>query len=402
MNDMKKEIGLYIHIPFCVRKCLYCDFLSGAADENTKKDYVNALIAEISQWKNIIKEKYKVKTIFIGGGTPTCLPPNLLMLIGDALSDMTDYVTEYTIESYPGTITKKHIEAFKHMGINRVSIGLQSANDDELKNLGRIHTYKEFLECFEMLSSEGFDNIKIDIMSDIPGQTIKSYENTLKKVIGLRSEHISAYSLIVEPGTPFYDMEQSGKLDIADEETDRQMYHLTKDILLRYGYKRYEISNYSLTGFECKHNLTYWKANEYLGLGLGAASYLDGMRFSNERDIKRYLEMHNKKEMHNEKVSSIKNIFSVKEIAEKKEDINILTKENMMEEFMFLGLRKCEGVSCNEFEVRFGISLRSIYGDVIDRFLKNKLLAEDNNSGRIYLTERGMDISNYVMSEFML
>ena len=402
MNDMKKEIGLYIHIPFCVRKCLYCDFLSGAADENTKKDYVNALIAEISQWKNIIKEKYKVKTIFIGGGTPTCLPPNLLMLIGDALSDMTDYVTEYTIESNPGTITKKHIEAFKHMGINRVSIGLQSANDDELKNLGRIHTYKEFLECFEMLRSEGFNNINIDIMSDIPGQTIKSYENTLKKVIGLRSEHISAYSLIVEPGTPFYDMEQSGKLDIADEDTDRQMYHMTKDILFRHGYKRYEISNYSLAGFECQHNITYWKADEYLGVGLGASSYLDGMRFSNEIDLQRYIEMHNKKERHNEKESSIKSITSVKEIAEKKEDVSILTKENMMEEFMFLGLRKCEGVSCNEFEVRFGISLRSIYGDVIDRFLKNKLLAEDNNSGRIYLTERGMDLSNYVMSEFML
>lgn len=402
MNDMKKEIGLYIHIPFCVRKCLYCDFLSDTADDKVKKDYVNALIEEISQWKEIIKEKYKVKTIFIGGGTPTCLSPDLLMHIGDALSGMTDYVAEYTIESNPGTITKKHIDAFKQMGINRVSIGLQSANDDELRRLGRIHTYNEFLECFELLRSEGFNNINIDIMSDIPGQTIESYENTLKKVIGLRPEHISAYSLIVEPGTPFYDMEQSGKLDIADEDTDRQMYHLTKDILLRYGYKRYEISNYSLTGFECKHNLTYWKADEYLGLGLGAASYLDGMRFSNEMDLQRYIEMHNKKEMHNEKESSIKSITSVKEIAEKKEDVSILTKENMMEEFMFLGLRMCSGVSGKEFEARFGVPLRSIYGDVIDRFLKNKLLAEDNNSGRIYLTERGMDISNYVMSEFML
>lgn len=402
MNDMKKEIGLYIHIPFCVKKCFYCDFLSGASDDNTKKDYVNALIAEISQWKDIIKEKYKVKTIFIGGGTPTCLSPDLLMLIGNALSGMSDYVTEYTIESNPGTITKKHIDAFKQMGINRVSIGLQSANDDELRRLGRIHTYKEFFECFEMLRSEGFNNINIDIMSDIPGQTIESYENTLKKVIGLRPEHISAYSLIVEPGTPFYDMEQSGKLDIADEDTDRQMYHMTKYILFRHGYKRYEISNYSLAGFECQHNITYWKADEYLGVGLGASSYLDGIRFSNERNIKRYIEMHNKKEMHNEKESSIKNIFSVKEIAEKKEDVSILTKENMMEEFMFLGLRMCRGVSGKEFEARFGVPLRSIYGDVIEKFLKNKLLAEDNNSGRIYLTERGMDLSNYVMSEFML
>ena len=394
---MKKEIGLYIHIPFCVKKCLYCDFLSGAADNNTKKAYVDALIAEILQWKDILKEKYKIKTIFIGGGTPTCLPPDLLLFLGDKLSDITEFVTEYTIEANPGTITKSHIDAFKHMGINRISLGLQSANDDELKGLGRIHTYNEFIECFKMLRNEGFNNINIDIMSDIPGQTLESYKDTLNKIVRLKPEHISAYSLIVEPGTPFYEMEQAGKLDIADEDTDRQMYHLTKDILQNSGYNRYEISNYSRAGFECQHNITYWTADEYLGAGLGASSYLDGIRFSNERNTSKYIETYSTNIN-----TGMKKGITVKEIAEKKDDFSILTRENMMEEFMFLGLRMCKGVSLEEFERRFGVSLRSVYGDVIERFLKNRLLAEDNNSGRIYLTEHGMDLSNYVMSEFML
>jgi len=414
---MKKDIGLYIHIPFCVRKCFYCDFLSGAADDNIKEEYVSALISEIRQWKGIIRQNYNIKTIFVGGGTPTCLEPELLHDIGNELSDIVDSVEEFTIEANPGTITKKHINIFKEIGVNRVSLGLQSAVDDELKKLGRIHTYDEFLKSYDMVHRGGINNINIDIMSDIPGQTLESYQYTLNNVVKLKPEHISAYSLIIEPGTPFYEMEQSGKLDIADEDTDRKIYHFTKEFLRKNGYKRYEISNYSHEGMECKHNMIYWRADEYLGVGLGASSYIAGIRFSNERNLGKYINENSKSSEY--KMSADYNKVAgsntdsegklaadkyeqVKNIAHTKEDVTVLDRKDMMEEFMFLGLRMCEGVSYKEFKRRFCVDIREIYGGVIDKFLQNKLLAEDGNSGRIYLTERGMDISNYVMSEFML
>ena len=436
--EIKKNIGLYIHIPFCIRKCLYCDFLSGAADDNVKKEYVSALISEIRQWKGIIRQNYNIKTIFVGGGTPTCLEPELLYDIGNEMSDIVDSVEEFTIEANPGTITKKHIDIFKEIGVNRVSLGLQSAVDAELKKLGRIHTYEDFLKSYDMVLNGGITNINIDIMSDIPGQTLESYQYTLNNVVKLKPEHISAYSLIIEPETPFYEMEQSGKLDIADEDTDRKMYHFTKEFLRENGYKRYEISNYSHEGMECKHNMIYWRADEYLGVGLGASSYLAGMRFSNERKLEKYIEVYHGNEKSNvfdinmnRSISAVSKIVSekkivvdyseeadkktnakesamlakfeeVKNIADTKEDMTVLDRKDMMEEFMFLGFRMCEGVSYKEFEKRFCVDIREIYGSVIDKFLQNRLLAEDCNSGRIYLTERGIDISNYVMSEFML
>lgn len=401
MKTVKKDgLSLYIHIPFCVQKCLYCDFLSFSASSRGKQEYVKALLNELAAWEEILKEKtintgrLYFGTVFIGGGTPTCLEPSMLLKIVQAVTKYTDKDTEFTIEANPGTITDSHISVFKEAGINRVSLGLQSAQDRELAKLGRIHTYKEFCISYHKLEKAGFGNINIDIMAGIPGQDIASYKDTLEKVLALAPAHISVYSLIVEPGTAFYKMQEQGELDIADEDTDRHMYNLAKEILGKYGYNRYEISNYSKKGMECQHNITYWTGGDYLGTGLGASSYINGARFTGTRDFNKY--------------TSIFKDRAGPGLAEKQIQENTsgsyekLSVKSQMEEFMFLGLRMCRGVSKSEFTDRFGISMDKVYGSVINHFLQNQLLAEDVNSGRIYLTGRGIDISNYVLSDFIL
>ena len=278
---------LYIHIPFCVQKCLYCDFLSFSVYNESikqKEKYVSALINELSAWEQIFKN-INFDTVFIGGGTPTCLEPEYLLKLGQVVNKYTDIQTEFTIEANPGTISEEHIEVFKKIGINRISLGLQSAQNNELKSLGRIHTYEEFYKNYIKLKRAGFDNINIDIMAGIPYQTIESYKDTLYKVLALEPQHISAYSLIIEPDTIFYEMQERGELKVVDEDTDREMYSMTKEILQKYGYNRYEISNYSKHGKECRHNIAYWIGKDYLGIGLGASSYIDGIRFTGTRDL---------------------------------------------------------------------------------------------------------------------
>lgn len=399
MKTIKENIlSLYIHIPFCVKKCFYCDFLSFNADETVKQEYVNALFNELAVWEEILNnngtKKIYFKTVFIGGGTPSCLSAPELFKIVQAVKKYTDKYTEFTIEANPGTITDSHISVFKEAGINRISLGLQSAKDNELKKLGRIHTFKDFCSSYEKLQKTGFKNINIDIMAGIPGQTLGSYKDTLHKVVTLKPAHISAYSLIVEPGTVFYKMQKQKTLEIADEDTDRAMYTLTKELLAVYGYNRYEISNYSQEGMECRHNIVYWTGGNYLGLGLGASSYIDGIRFTGTSSLYQYI-----------------NIFkeTIKPgMAKTKIQENICTNyeklsiKSQMEEFMFLGLRMCNGVSKDLFKKRFGISMDKVYGNVIKKFLKNNLLKEDSKNGRIYLSDRGIDISNYVLSEFIL
>ena len=383
-----------------MRKCLYCDFLSFSASNSKKQDYVKALVNELAAWEEIIKEKITnmdklyFKTVFAGGGTPTCLEPSMLLEIAQAVRKYTDENTEFTVEANPGTITDSHISVFKEAGINRVSLGLQSAQDRELAKLGRIHTYKEFCNSYNKLEKAGFGNINIDIMAGIPGQDIPSYKDTLEKVAALAPAHISVYSLIVEPGTAFYKMQEQGELDIADEDTDRQMYSLAKEILGKHGYNRYEISNYSKKGMECLHNITYWTGGNYLGTGLGASSYINGTRFTGTMDFNKYTCIF--KDMAEQGMAG-NQVW--KNIGTSYENLSV---KNQMEEFMFLGLRMCKGVSKSVFMDRFGISMDKVYGNVIKHFLQNQLLAEDVNSGRIYLTERGIDISNYVLSDFIL
>lgn len=287
---MEQNLSLYLHIPFCVRKCLYCDFLSGPQSADMQEQYVEALCREIQETSPEYRE-YQVVSVFIGGGTPSVLLPEQTIRIMETLKScfiLTD-TCEISMEMNPGTVTPEKMNAYRACGINRISIGLQSANDGELKALGRIHTCADFLKAYEMAVEAGFTNINVDLMSAIPEQTLKSYQETLQKVLALQPQpvHISAYSLIVEEGTPFYEQE----LNLPDEETERRMYEITDDILRKAGYHRYEISNYAKAGKECVHNKVYWQRGNYLGLGIGSASLIQNVRFHNVTDIWSYVNL---------------------------------------------------------------------------------------------------------------
>lgn len=413
----KNELELYVHIPFCVKKCAYCDFLSAPAKAQERTAYVDALTAEIENKKN----DSPVSTVFLGGGTPSILEGGDTARIFDALrrSFRISDSAEITMEVNPGTVTKEKAALWKDCGVTRLSIGLQSVNDRELLMLGRIHTYRDFLSTWEIVRGAGFDNINIDLISAIPGQTLKSWERTLHTAACLEPEHISAYSLIVEEGTPFYDRYGEGRDEkesrnpshltdsyppLPDEDTERAIYKATQSLLAEYGFHRYEISNYAKEGYECRHNLGYWERREYLGLGLGAASLIGNKRFHNTADMEKYLSICSS-------FSKEAPVFSADaskrstdrrddtDIGNLCEDIEILSPEDEMEEFMFLGLRKTEGISCSEFADVFGRTLSDVYGPQLKKLLGQELL--EITDGRVRLTERGLDISNYVFSEFI-
>lgn len=400
-------LEIYIHIPFCVKKCDYCDFLSAPADLETKEKYVEALINEIKLNKNKMSE-YVVDTVFIGGGTPSLLEENQISKIMSVLRDNCNMSEnpEITIECNPGTITESKLLEYKKSGINRISFGLQSANDEELKSIGRIHNYAGFLESYNLARKCGFDNINVDLMSALPGQTLKSYEETLNKVVRLEPEHISAYSLIVEENTLMYDRVKKAQIKsiniLPDEESERKMYYLTNNILRSNGYRKYEISNYSKPGKECKHNIGYWQRKEYLGFGIGAASLYKENRYNNISDINKYIEVLT----NNIKENSINNVGNSSEVENQVNILNSivknlqqLTERDRMEEFMFLGLRMMEGVSMEKFERYFGKPYMEVYGKVQKRMEDKRFLINDN--GYVKLTEFGIDLSNYVMSEFL-
>lgn len=406
MNKNKLEI--YVHIPFCISKCSYCDFLSFPAAGGVQKEYVDKLVEEASA-KSSGFSNYQVSTIFIGGGTPSILEAEWMSQIMETLFRQykIEEGAEITLEANPGTLTPEKLRIYKKSGINRLSIGLQSADNSELKLLGRIHTYESFLKSFECARNAGFTNINVDLMSGLPGQSTASWKTTLKKVTMLKPEHISAYSLIIEEGTPFYDIYnskaatspasavQTGKSDtkippLPDEETEREMYHLTNSFLKSHGYSRYEISNYARPGFECRHNIGYWTGTEYLGLGLGASSYIKGRRFHNESGFGLYLGV--PRLPGDQTVSP----FTPSDL----KDLETLSLNAKMEEFMFLGLRLTSGISELEFAGRFGYSIWDIYGLSINYFKALGLLEVD--SPWIRLTEAGIDISNYIMGQFLL
>lgn len=388
----KKDLELYIHIPFCARKCAYCDFLSFVAPERAYRDYMDKLIEEIyGQSGNFAG--YCVTTVFVGGGTPSVLPAFLIEELFAVLYECFDIAedAEITLESNPGTLTMEKLETYRQSGINRLSIGLQSADDQELRYLGRIHSYDDFLKSYQRARQAGFENINVDLMSALPGQTVHSWKTTLRKVMMLKPEHISAYSLIIEEGTPFY-ARYGGEIlnrggeevlpDLPDEDADREMYHLTKELMHAQGYGRYEISNYARSGYECRHNIGYWNGTEYLGLGLGASSYTFGFRYHNTTDFKEYLSL------------------NLREGGAAARDIQELSLEDRMEEFMFLGLRMMQGVSGSEFLERFGQNMWNVYGDVLPRLQEQGLIEVD--APWVRLTELGIDVSNVVLSEFLL
>ena len=411
-----KEMELYLHIPFCVKKCGYCDFLSFPAGKETQKSYKEALLREIKEAGERYRE-YQVSTIFIGGGTPTILDSSDMAELFDGLRSAFRILkeAEISMEANPGTVTKEKLSDYRRAGINRLSFGLQSADNGELKLLGRIHTYKEFLRTWKIVRRAGFENVNIDLISAIPGQTLRSWERTLRTVANLKPEHISAYSLIVEAGTPFYEQYRENAEErgagsrkhgstlssgqdylppLPDEDTEREIYKTTEKILAEYGYHRYEISNYAKAGYECRHNLGYWERKEYLGLGLGASSLISECRFHNTNDMEKYLGCYGGAAGDMQSCSQMQS-----GITDIREDVECLTVEDRMEEFMFLGLRKMEGISMAEFRAAFGKDIRDVYGEQL-RKLSGQGLIEVSDE-RIRLTERGIDISNYVFSEFL-
>lgn len=368
INRKKKALEIYVHIPFCVRKCGYCDFLSFVAEDSIKKRYVKRLLEEITQSKKL-GERYEVTTIFIGGGTPSILEgewtAQILKRIREVFLVRED--AEITIEANPGTVDRKKLEIYRAVGINRISFGLQSTKDKELLQLGRIHTYQEFLESFKMAREAGFQNINVDLMSALPGQTVESWCETLERVIKLSPEHISAYSLMLEEGTDFYRRYHEHQECLPSEDEERLMYERTGEMLSKWGYQQYEISNYARKGYECRHNLGYWERAEYKGYGLGAASLLDNIRMVNQPDIKEYL----------------KGNYAGSE--------ECLTEEAIREEYFFLGLRKTAGVELGIYQAH--------YQELLDKLQMQQLLAQKD--GRIYLTKRGIDVSNYVLAQFI-
>lgn len=434
IEQIMKSISIYIHIPFCVKKCQYCDFLSAPADSRAQEVYLRALKQEIREQAARYR-KYEVQTVFIGGGTPTAVPCEKLCEVLKTV--FTCYrvnpQAEISMEANPGTVTKEALLSYRKAGINRLSIGLQSTDDGELKLLGRIHTYRDFLQTYRWAQEAGFTNINLDIMSALPGQSVENYKKTLETVLSLRPQHISAYSLIVEEGTPFYEKygQESEKLqatgekqpDLPSEEEEREMYTLTEKLLATAGYHRYEISNYALPGMECRHNRVYWKRGNYVGFGLGAASMVENVRFENTRKMQEYLAeyagvpsaepvfadvaqgdeqvLSNEQELslseyaHSEKEQSL---FESEHTFSK--NVHPLSPQEQMEEAMFLGLRLTEGVSKAEFHRQFGVSMEQIYGEVIQENIAQGLLADE--AGYVCLTREGMDLSNYVMAQFLL
>lgn len=377
-----EEIGLYLHLPFCVKKCAYCDFLSFPAGEETKQLYAQALIREIRAYSHPAKGRC-VKSIFLGGGTPSVMSPRDLRQIFEALRD-SYYIApdaEITMEMNPGTVNASNLAVVSSY-VNRVSLGVQSANDAELKALGRIHTFRDAVRSVELLRDGGISNINLDLMLGIPLQSAASLRETLSAVLALSPEHISAYSLILEEGTEFARLAERGELPLPDEETERELFNLAREVLAASGYRQYEFSNYAKEGFSCRHNIRYWKRGEYLGFGIGAASLFEGRRWRNTRDADLYLK------------DSADPRFLVREMEQ-------LSLRSEIEEHMFLGLRMTEGITAEEFEERFHVPLREIYGEILDRQIGEGVMATDGR-GRYYLTERGIEVSNVVLADFLM
>lgn len=375
------KISLYIHIPFCAQKCLYCDFPSFARKDHLRKAYIEALNKEIIS----LREKHnnlEINTIFIGGGTPSVLEADELecLLKEVAKLNMAKDI-EYSMECNPGNLTEEKLEVMKKYGVNRISMGLQAKQDNLLKGLGRIHNYKTFKENFLLAKKVGFNNINVDLMFGLPNQRLNEWEETLREIISLDPAHISAYSLIIEEGTAFYNLYENDKLKLPTEEEERKMYHLAKKILEENGFNQYEISNYAKEGKECRHNLAYWNMDNWIGVGSAAASYINGKRIKNISSVEEY-------------------INSINEKGEAVEEIINNSKNDNIEEFMFMGLRKINGIDENEFKKRFSMNINDVYGEILNKYIDEGLLIRD--SGMIFLSEKGIEISNVIMADFLL
>lgn len=397
---MKRYVSLYVHIPFCAVKCKYCDFLSFDGESyGTMLRYVDCLCQEIKLYEPVAGDCV-VRSVFIGGGTPSLLDESLITNIMAFIrrTFTLEKDAEVTIEANPGTLRHQKLNGYKAAGINRISIGLQSADDAMLKRLGRLHNYDQFVASYKAARRAGFKNINVDVMSGLPGQTIHSYVDTLSRVIDFQPEHISAYSLSVEEGTPFA-QDESVLESLPTEIIDRKMYEITKKLLAANGYDRYEFSNYAKSGYECRHNMVYWTGGEYIGFGIGASSYFQGKRFSNIRDIFTYINMMEETAEKFVTTDSMEMLYN-DTVRQLRENVTTIYIDSRMEEFMFLGLRMTCGISRSDFEERFKKDIYEVYGSVLNKYIDQGFMATAGD--RIYLTDAGIDVSNVILADFLL
>jgi oxygen-independent coproporphyrinogen-3 oxidase len=377
-----KKLGVYIHVPFCKQKCNYCDFYSVKWDDEWEHKYIKAVTDEIKGYKEVLGDKYIVDTVFFGGGTPTIIKPSNLKIILDTISIVADIDknAEISMEANPNTLTDENLKQYKESGINRLSIGIQSLNDEILKKIGRIHNSTEALEAIDRAKKHGFENINADAMFNIPGQTTLDIEETLSKIMERGVKHISFYSLKLEKGTPMYSMEQKNLITMPDEDEERNMYYKGRIVMEKNNLLQYEISNFAALGFQCRHNLKYWNQEEYIGIGPSAHSFMNSIRYSNPSDLNLYCK--------NIEENNLGRIIQ--------EEMN---EEELMFEYIMLRLRLTEGLDAVEFKNKFNVDFNEKYKEQIKYLTENKLIEHSGNI--VKLTQRGMDISNYVFEEFM-
>lgn len=375
-------LGLYIHIPFCVSKCNYCDFNSFKMDKIAKDKYLKDLKKEMELYSKNLKEDNYITSVFLGGGTPSILNSNELKYIFENINLYFNVRknAEITVECNPGTLTKEKLKTMKVIGINRLSIGLQAVQDYHLKSIGRIHTYDEFEKNYKDALEVGFNNINIDLMYALPNQTFEEWKESLEKIVSLNPSHISAYSLILEEGTKLYEMYENNEFNVIDEDTDINMYNYTINYLKSNGYNQYEISNYAKDKCECKHNILYWKCNHYIGLGPGASGYINDFRYNNVESLKEY---HEKLSLNEKPIESKEN----------------LTIDDKIQEKIFMGLRMNEGIKFKYFKEEFNINFKEKYRKKINKLKERKLISEDITG--IRLTQKGREISNSIFIEFI-
>lgn len=374
MVNNDKEIGVYVHIPFCKRKCYYCDFISFCEKDELQEKYINTVIQEIEDFFNLNKN-VKIKTIYIGGGTPSFIDGKYIEKIMNTFNK--EGVVEATIEVNPGSASLEKLKKYKECGINRLSIGLQSTEDRLLKEIGRIHNYNDFLATYNLAREVGFDNINVDLMIGLPGQTIEDVKSSLNKVINLNPSHISVYSLIVEENTIIYNLIEQNKIALPDEELERNMYWYVKNYLELGGYEHYEISNFAKNGKKSLHNLDCWNQKEYVGFGVSAHSYLNRKRFCNIGVLEEY----------------IKDFKNTKEVQE------VQSFYETKQEYMLLGLRKIKGVCISDFKNKFGENPIFLFKNELNKLIEEGLLKITTNN--IKLTNKGLNFANLVWEEFV-
>ncbi len=387
MNDLE-NIGIYIHIPFCKKKCKYCDFVSFDCEEKNIEKYVECLLKEIDEKSNELNAKNnfnnKVDTIYIGGGTPSIIDAKYIEKIIKKVFEKFNVLenAEITIEVNPGTVDENKLRKYFSSGINRLSIGLQSSNDEILKMLGRIHNYKQFIEVYDLARKVGFKNINVDLMIGLPNQSITDVEESLQKIIGINPEHVSVYSLIVEENTKMFELIENGDLELPSEELEREMYWKVKKTLENSDYKHYEISNFAKKGYKSKHNTNCWNQCQYLGFGISAHSYFNEIRYSNIDNLKQYIQ----------NIESDNSIYNV--IFHENQ-----SKQDMMKEYMLLGLRKIDGVIISKFKEKFIDNPLYVFRNELNKLVNEELIEVLDNS--IRLTDKGLDLANQVWTEFV-